>query len=192
MDTVFLDSARNVDQVFVDHGHKSGVVLGGQVAENLLEGVDVIGSVVGRQGDASQQNLDVRVFERGYNRIQILARLVGGQATEAVVTTEFDDHDFRAHAQYRGKTRNGVLGGGATGALVDDLVVETVTIQLFLQKVSICLTVFQSIAGGDAVAEADDDALFGGERRNDEKKCKERNDKSAANVHILSVAKSKD
>jgi hypothetical protein len=76
--------------------------------------------------------------------------------------------------------------------LVDDLVVETVTIQLFLQKVSICLTVFQSIAGGDAVAEADDDGLFGGERRNDEKKCKERNDKSAANVHILSVAKSKD
>ncbi len=37
VDAVGLDGAGDMDQVFVDHGHKGGVVFGGQVAEDLIE-----------------------------------------------------------------------------------------------------------------------------------------------------------
>jgi len=60
-------------------------------------------------------------------------------------------------------------------------------VQLLLKKVGVGLAGLEAIASGDAVAEADDDGAVGGERRGDEKKCQERNDTSAANVHILSV-----
>jgi hypothetical protein len=51
---------------------------------------------------------------------------------------------------------------------------------------------FEPVTGGDAVTEADDDGAVDGKRRRDEKKCQERNDTSAANVHMDSVAKSAD
>jgi len=191
VNAVLLDGVGDVDQVFVDHGHKGGVVPGGQAAENLLEGVNVVRSVVGRQGDAGQQNLDVRAFEGGQDGIQILARLVGGQATEAVVATEFDDHDFGVQFKDGAQVADGVLGGGSAGALVDDLVVVAVAVQLRLKIVRIGLAGLETVARGDAVAEADDDGAVGGKRRGDEKKRQERNDTSATNVHIVSVAKSK-
>jgi len=52
VDAVLLDGAGDVDEVLVDHGHEGRMMLGGEVAEGLIEGVDVVGTVVGREGDA--------------------------------------------------------------------------------------------------------------------------------------------
>jgi hypothetical protein len=41
---------------------------------------------------------DVRVFERGQHLVEVAARLVGGQAAQAVVAAEFDDHDLGVQA----------------------------------------------------------------------------------------------
>ena len=47
MDAVGLNCAGNIDQVFVDHGHKRGVMIGREVAEDLFELLDVVPAVVG-------------------------------------------------------------------------------------------------------------------------------------------------
>ena len=44
MNSILLDGAGNVDQVFIDHGHKGHMVLRGESLETLVKGVDVVGS----------------------------------------------------------------------------------------------------------------------------------------------------
>jgi hypothetical protein len=114
---------------------------------------------------------------------------VGGQAAQAVVAAEFDDNDFGVQAEDDRKTGHGVLGGGAAGALIAHFVVVAVVVELLLQIVGIRLAGLQAVAGGDAVAETNKDGTTGCKRGRYQKKCEKRNDKSAANVHISSVAK---
>ena len=52
MYAVLLDGSWDVDEILVEHGDERRVVLGGEVAEGLIEGMDVVGTVVGREGDA--------------------------------------------------------------------------------------------------------------------------------------------
>ena len=47
MNAVLLNGVGDVDEVFVDHGDKGYVVLGGEGTEKLIEGLDVVGTVVG-------------------------------------------------------------------------------------------------------------------------------------------------
>ena len=72
MYAVLLDGAGDVDEVFVQHGDEGRVVLRGEIAKGLVEGVDVVGAVVGRKGDAGEQNLDVRGFKGGQHGIEIV------------------------------------------------------------------------------------------------------------------------
>ena len=76
MYAVLLDGAGDVDEVFVQHGDEGRVVLRGEIAKGLVEGTDVIRTVVGRKGDAGEQDLDVGGFKRGENLIEIAASLV--------------------------------------------------------------------------------------------------------------------
>jgi len=162
VNAVFLDGVGDVDQVFVDHGHGGGVVLGRDVAEDLLELVDVVRAVVGRQGDAGEQDFYVRGFEGGEDLVQVVLSLIGWKAAEAVIAAEFDDDDFRVKLQYGVETGCGVFGGGAAGALIADFVVVAVGVELLLQVVGPGLAGLQAVAGGDAVAVADDYGAVGG------------------------------
>ncbi len=83
--------------------------------------MDVVGAVVGRQGDAGEQNLDVRGFESGQHGIEIAAGLVERQAAEAIVAAEFDDDDGGMQEQDGVSSGDGILGGGAAGALFTTL-----------------------------------------------------------------------
>src|ERR1017187_1082934 len=91
MYAVGLDGAGDVHHIFVDHGHKVGVVLCGQFAKELLERLNVFAAVVRRQGNAGEQNFDVGAFERGQNRVKVAPSLRQGKAAQAVVAAEFDD-----------------------------------------------------------------------------------------------------
>ena len=51
VDAVSLNGIRNANQILVEHGNQRGVVLCGESGKDLLEGVDVVGAVVGREGD---------------------------------------------------------------------------------------------------------------------------------------------
>ena len=78
MNSVPLNGSWNVDQVFVDHGNESDVVLGGKRFEYLIELLDVVRAVVRRQSDSGQQNFNVCGFKCGNDLIEIAAGLFEG------------------------------------------------------------------------------------------------------------------
>lgn len=123
MDAVLLDSAGNVDQVLVDHGNKGDMVPCSESTEDLVEGLYVVRPVVWRQGDAGQQDLDVRGFERGKHLVKIASRLVEREAAQPVVAAKLDDDNFWMKPQDGRKTDDSVLGCGSAGTLIYDLVV---------------------------------------------------------------------
>ena len=114
------------------------------------------------------------------------------KAAETIVSAELDNDDFRAQSEDGRERCDRVLGGCAAGALILHLVVVTACVELLLKIIGIRLPKLQAVAGGDAIAKADQDRTVGCERGDSHKKCQKRNDKSAANVHKDSVAKSRD
>ena len=135
MNSILLDGAGNVDEVFIDHRHKSHMVPRSERFEKLIEGLDVVGAVVRGQRNSSQQDLDVRGFEGTENLFEVAARLFERQTAKTIVAAELDDDDFRVKAKDCGKTRDGVFGGGSAGALIDDLEVVALGVELALQGV---------------------------------------------------------
>ena len=77
--------------------------------------LDVVGTVVGRQGDAGEQDFDVGVFERGQHVVEIAAGLGERDAAQAVVAAELDNDNFRVQEEDGVQCCYGVLGGGAAG-----------------------------------------------------------------------------
>lgn len=93
MNAVLLDGGGDVDEIFVDHGDEGDTVLRGEIAEHFVECRYVVGAVVGGKRDASEKDLDVSGFERGEDRVEVFAGLIGGEAAKAIVATEFDNYD---------------------------------------------------------------------------------------------------
>src|SRR6516225_2307517 len=46
MDSIGLYCSRHIDHVSIDHRHERGAMRGGQVAENLVEGVNIVRAIV--------------------------------------------------------------------------------------------------------------------------------------------------
>ena|SRR6266568_4150030 len=116
MDAIRLDRVWNIDQIFVNHWDKGRVVFDGKIAEDLIEGLDVVASIIRRQRDAGKEHLDVGIFERREDRVEVAAGLVRWQAAKAIVAAEFDDDDGRVELNNGAEVCSGVLGGGSTGA----------------------------------------------------------------------------
>ncbi len=122
MDAISLDGAGNRNQILIEHGHKRRVITSSDLGKDGLEGADVIGSVIGRQRDAGHQHRNVRMHQRAHDLVEIGAGLRRRQAAQTIVAAELDDDDGRMQAKNKGQSGNGVFGGGAARASVDDLV----------------------------------------------------------------------
>ena len=190
---VSLEGAGDVDEVLVDHGHERDVVPGGEGAKDAVEVADVVLAVIGWQGDAGDEDTDAGLKQCGDDLVEVLAAFGEGQAAEAVVAAELDDDDGGMETENAGQVGERVGGGGAAGAHVAHRVVIALGIQHFLKLVRVGLAVGKAVAGGDAVAVADEQGLAGGggrrgadecDREQHEDKC---NKKRAANVHNYSV-----
>jgi hypothetical protein len=91
-------------------------------------------------------------------------------------------------AEDGGEVGDGVFGGGSGSAQVAYGVVIAVSLQHFLKVVRIGLAVGKTVAGGDAVAIADQQRLGGAGERQGQKQERQCNKEGAANVHGYSVA----
>lgn len=80
MNSIGLDCAGNVSEIFVDHGHECYMMPGGEVVKHRIKLTNVVRAIVGRKGDAGKQDLDVRIGERGEHGIEIVKRLVERKA----------------------------------------------------------------------------------------------------------------
>lgn len=123
MNAVGLDGIGNLNEVFVNHGHKCSVVFGCEVTKNLVERLNVIAAVVGGQRNSGEKHLDVGVAERSEDGVEVAAGLVGRHSTKAVIAAKFDQDDDGMELQYGAKAGDGVFGGGPAGAQVRYFVV---------------------------------------------------------------------
>lgn len=187
MDAVLLDGAGDIDEVFVDHGDETHVVLRGEVAEDLVERGDVVGAIVGGQRDACEEDLDVCGLQGGEDGVEVLARLIRRQPAEAIVAAEFDDDDGGMRLDDGVDVRDCILGGGAAGAAILDFVFVAALVEVLLERVRPGLAGLETIAGRDAVAVADDGRPIGGQQGKRGKYQAKGNEKATLYVHMISV-----
>ena len=97
------------------------------------------------------------LLQRADDRVEVCCGLGDGQAAEAVVAAELHDDELGLRAMTRCDAVEAVLGGVAADAGVDDVVVVALGVEVALEVVGIALAGIDAVAGGEAVAEADDD-----------------------------------
>lgn len=180
MDAVRLDRSGHVDQVFVNHRHQGNMVFLCQVAKDLVERMDIVRSVIGRQRDACQQHLDTRGFESREHRVQVLPRLIQREAAQPVVSAEFDNDDGRVALNNRSHIGSGVLCCRSAGPPVVNVVFVAGLLQIALQCRGVGLVWLKSQPRRDAVAIADDRWPFGARHRKRHGKQANRNEEPAA------------
>jgi hypothetical protein len=73
VDAVFLDGSGNRVDIGVEHGQEGHAVLCCDEAVGFVEGFDVVGTIVGREGDAGEDDLAAGVDEGGDDGVEIAA-----------------------------------------------------------------------------------------------------------------------
>ena len=157
MDAVLLNGAGNGIDVGVEHRQQGDVILRGDEAVGLVEGLDVVGAVVRRQRDAGEDDFAAGVEEGGDDGVEVAARVCDGEAAEAVVAAKFDNHDGGMEVEDLVEPVDAVFAGVAADAGIDHFVVVAAMVERGLKGVGPGVAGFEAIAGGDAVAEAVND-----------------------------------
>ena len=158
---VFLHVAGDVVDVFEEEGQEADVVLLGERGVHGVEFFDVVGAVAGGEGDAGEDDFGTAGLELREHAGEVGLGLVDGQAAEAVVAAELDDDDFGMAGEDEVDAVEAVLGGVAADAGVDDVVVEALGVEEALEFVGVGLAEVGAEAGGERVAETDDEVLRG-------------------------------
>ncbi len=105
----------------------------------------------------ARATLSAGVLQRGDDAVEVGAGVCDGQAAQAVVAAELDDDDGGMRGEDLGQALDAVLGGVAADALVVDAVVEVEVVEVGLEVVGVALAGADAAAGGEAIAEADED-----------------------------------
>ncbi len=157
MNAVGLHAAGNPIRAQQQEWLQRYMVLGRQQRIGLVELMNVVGAVIGWQGYAAQHHLDAGVLQRSHNLIEIFPGVGDGQSAQSVVSAEGHDHQHRLEPQCVLQPIDPVFGGVSADALVDDLVVIALRVQILFQEVRIAVTRVGAEAGGETIAEGDDD-----------------------------------
>jgi len=160
---VVLHHAVDAVDALEEEGEEGGGVFFGEDGVGGLELLDVVGAVVGREADAGEGEAGVAGAESGEDGVEVGAGVFDAEAPEAVVAAELDDDESGVEGDDAVDALEAVLGGVAADALVDDTVGEVVGVEVFLEIVGVALAGIGAMAGGEGVAEADEEgALVGG------------------------------
>jgi len=85
VDAVILNGAGDGVDVGVELGQERHAESGGDEAVGLIELLDVVGAVVGRKGDAGEDDFASGLEQGGDDGGEVAARVGDGDATETVV-----------------------------------------------------------------------------------------------------------
>lgn len=133
------------------------MILAAQGHVGLVELADIVRSIVGRQRNAAEHNLNSSMLQRSDNLIEVPASAVEGEAAKAVVATEGDDDDNgleRKHVVHPVQT---VFGCVPADSGVDHVIAKASMVEVLLQIIRIAVTGIRPIACCKAVAECDND-----------------------------------
>lgn len=160
VDAVGLDRSGHGVDVRVKHGQKRDVIARRDLVIHEVELMDVGLAVVGREGDAGEQNPGMCGEQARDDDFKIALGDGERKAAETVVATELNHDDGGVHGENEREAVDAILGGVAADAGVDDAVVVATGVEIFLERGGPCLAGFETVPGGDAVSIADDDGLF--------------------------------
>ena len=93
MDAVGLDGVGDGVDVVEDEGQERHIELFGGKNVGLIDGLDVVVTVVGRESDSGERDFDAGVLECGDDGVEVGAGGGDGKAAEAVVASKLDDDD---------------------------------------------------------------------------------------------------
>ena len=166
MRTVALHHSWNSEDVLEEEWEEGDAVFGADDGVGVSELLNVVGAVVGGQGDAGKDDFCAAGFEGLDDVVEVGAGVGDGKATEAVVATEFDDDDGGMKGEDGVEALNSVLGGVAADALIDDAIVIVGGVEICLKVVRVALAGVGAKAGGEGVSEANDEGavVVGGGR----------------------------
>lgn len=154
---VGLHHAVDAVDALKEEGEEGDGIFFGEEGVGGLELLDVVGAVVGGEGDAGEGDLGAGGFEAGEDLVEVGAGIFDAQAAEAVVAAELNDDDGGVEGEDALDAVEAVLGGVAADALVDDAVFVTGGGQIFLEEVGVALAGVGAEAGGEGIAEADEE-----------------------------------
>ena len=153
--SVLLHHAIDAVDALEEEGKKGDGVLFREQGVGLLELVDVVGAVVGREGDSGESDLCAAGLEAREEGIEIGSCVLDAQTAEAVVAAELDDDEGGVEGDDVVDAIEAVFRGVSADALVDDVVAKAASVEVFLEVVGVALAGIGSVAGGEAIAEAD-------------------------------------
>ncbi len=119
---VVLHVAGDAVDVFEEEGEEAEVVLACEGGVHGVEFFDVVGAVVGGEGDAGEDNLGAGFLELVDHGGEVGLGLFDGEAAETVVAAELDDDDGGVVGYDAGEAVEAVFGGVAGDAVVEDVV----------------------------------------------------------------------
>lgn len=157
VDAVGLHAAGNAIDVLEQKRQQRHMILPGQESVGFVELPDVVRAIVGRKCDAAQHHLDARMLERRDNAIEIAARALDGKTTQAIVAAKRNDGERGFESEHIIEAVNAIFGRVAADAGVDDVIGKAFRVEVFLQKIRVAVAAVGSVAGGEAIAERDDD-----------------------------------
>ena len=143
-----------------EEGKEGELVLFRDEGVGVGELADVVGAVVGRKGDAGEGDGGSAPFEPGDDDVEVGAGVGDGEAAEAVVAAELDYDDRGLEGDDAVDAGDAILGGVAADAGVDDAVLVSGVVEVFLEEVGVALAGVSAEAGGEAVSEADKEGTF--------------------------------
>ncbi len=135
MGAVGLHHAGDAIDILEQEGKHGDAVLFGQQGVGLVELLDVVGAVVGRKGDAGEDNTSTGMLQGCDDPVEVGAGVCNGQAAQAVVAAELDDDDGGMQGENIGQALDTVLGGVAADALVVDAVADVEAVEIGLEVV---------------------------------------------------------
>ena len=120
---VGLHVAGDAVDVFEEEGQEAYVIFFRERGVHGVEFFDVVGAVVGGEGDAGENDFGAAGLELRDDGGEVGLGLFEGQAAEAVVAAEFYDDELRLAGEDAGDAVEAILGGVAADAGVEDVVV---------------------------------------------------------------------
>ena len=165
MNTVGLHAACRAINVLQQEGEQGNVILPGQQRVRLIELVDVVRAIVGRERDTAEHNFDASSLQGRDYLIQVFARAVDGKAAEAVVAPEGNDNNDGFQGQDIVEPIDTVFGGVAADPRIHDVVIKAFGIEILFEKVGITISRVRAVACSQAVTEGDNDrTIISGQR----------------------------
>ena len=125
MDAIRLHGSGNGVNVSEEEGEEPDIELFSGKYVGLIDGLDVVVSVIGREGDACERDFNACMLQRGNDLVEIGASRGDGKAAESVVASELDDGDRRVRSNDVVETVDAIFGGVSADAHVKDVIVVT-------------------------------------------------------------------